>query len=388
MHFLAPSLLLGLIAAGLPWLLHRLGRRRANPVRFAAMELLLLAERQVSARRRLRDLLLLGVRTAAAAALPLLFARPYAEVRSDLPAAAQAPQSAVIVLDDSASMQRRAGGLGSATVFDEARRRARDLVATMSPETDVALVLASEGAPTPVAEPSTDRTRLLTALDGVSASARRGDLAAALTRATQIVRGGTHQRRRIYLFGDMQASGFPVDGPTAPPGVPVTVVSLSSDANAGGGAWNNRAVVDLTAEPAPEVGVQGIAVVAEVVNFSPNPVSHLGVTLLIDTVEVARGFVDLPAGGRVKKRFLHALAGGGAGHQAEVRIDPDRFPLDDRRQAQVEVSRGLRILIVDGDPRTVRNEDEVFFLEAALLAGGNRFQVQVVMPDDLVGRNL
>ena len=160
MHFLAPSLLLGLLAAGLPWLLHRLGRRRANPVRFAAMQLLLRAERQVSARRRLRDLLLLGVRTAAAAALPLLFARPYAEVPSDLPAAAQAPQTAVIVLDDSASMRRKLGGLAAATAFEEARQRARALVASMSPETDVALVLGSEGAPTPVAEPSTDRSRL------------------------------------------------------------------------------------------------------------------------------------------------------------------------------------------------------------------------------------
>jgi hypothetical protein len=45
-------------------------------------------------------------------------------------------------------------------------------------------------------------------------------------------------------------------------------------------------------------------------------------------------------------------------------------------------------LVVDGDPRTVRNEDEVFFLEAALRAGGGRFQVQEAMPDDLAARNL
>jgi hypothetical protein len=69
MRFVAPSLLLGLLAAVLPALLHRIGRRRASPLRFAAMELLLRAERQVSARRRLRDALLLVVRTGAAVAL-------------------------------------------------------------------------------------------------------------------------------------------------------------------------------------------------------------------------------------------------------------------------------------------------------------------------------
>jgi hypothetical protein len=112
------------------------------------------------------------------------------------------------------------------------------------------------------------------------------------------------------------------------------------------------------------------------------------VTLRLDGTEVARGFVDVPARGQVRKRFLHAFTGSGAVHQAEVEIDGDRFTLDDRRLARVEVSRGLRVLVVDGDPRTVRNEDEVFFLEAALRAGGGRFQVQIAMPDEIAARNL
>src|SRR5215470_7980095 len=123
MHFLAPSLLLGLLAAVLPWIIHRIGKRRARPVRFAAMELIMRAERQVSARRRLREILLLLVRTAAAAALPLVFSRPYAEIRSDLPAATTRTQSAAIVLDDSASLRRAAGG---DPLFEKARGRARN----------------------------------------------------------------------------------------------------------------------------------------------------------------------------------------------------------------------------------------------------------------------
>ena len=66
-------------------------------------------------------------------------------------------------------------------------------------------------------------------------------------------------------------------------------------------------------------------------------------------------------------------------------IDKDAFPLDDRRACLVEASRGLRVLIVDGDPRTVRTEDETFFLEAALRAGGSGFSVTSTLPDDLGG---
>lgn len=393
MRFLAPSLLLGLAAALLPWFIHRLGRRRANPFPFAAMQLLFRAEREVAARRRLRDVLLLIVRTAVAAALPLLFARPFTEVRSDLPASTNRPQTAVVILDDSASLQRHTGALGSNPLFEVARTQARALIENMAPESDVALLLGSEGSAAPIADPSSDRPRLLAALDAVTVSARRGDLSGALARAAQIARSGAHAERRIYLVTDLQASGFSSDAPggsTAgsadrPVGITVLPIGVKEP-------WDNHAVTDLVADPAPDVGAQGVSVVAEIANFSPRAADHLGVALWLDGEEVGRGFVDIVPGGRVHKRFLHAFRpgaiGGASAHQVEVVIDADRFTLDDRRRTRVEVSRGLRVLVVDGDPRTVRNEDEVFFLEAALRAGGSHFQVQVASPDDLATRNL
>jgi hypothetical protein len=126
--------------------------------------------------------------------------------------------------------------------------------------------------------------------------------------------------------------------------------------------------------------------VAEIANFAAEPAKALGITLRLDGAEVARGFVDVPAGGRARKRFVTSVSGGA--RQAEVVIDHDAFPLDDRRACRVEASRGLRVLLVDGDPRTVRTEDEVFFLEAALRAGGSNFSVTTVLPDDLGNRDL
>ena len=165
MHFLAPALLLGLVAAALPWIIHRIGRRRARPVRFAAMELLLRAEREVSARRRLRDVALLVARTALAAALPLAFARPFAEVRSDLPAVTTHSQSAVIVLDDSASMRRQ-----PAPRRDAVRRRARRARATSSstcrPIRRSRWCWRRRASAAPIAELSGDRARVSAALAG------------------------------------------------------------------------------------------------------------------------------------------------------------------------------------------------------------------------------
>jgi hypothetical protein len=376
-HFVAPSLLLGLLAAVAPSILHRIGRRRARPIRFAAMELLLRAEREVSARRRLRDVLLLIVRTGLAMALPLAFARPFVEVRSDLPAVTGRSQSAVIVLDDSASMRRRSN---DGSPFDQARARARAVIEHLSPDSEVALVLASEGSSAPVAELSSDRARVLLALDAVACSARRADFAAALRRAAQILTGSPHGDRLIYAVTDLQASGWQDVAPEPAGGPELVILDV-------GGAWENRAVTGLSAEPAPEEGAQGIAVTVEIANFAAQPARGLGVTLALDGVEVARGFIDVPAHGRARKRFVHTVAGGGA-HEAEAVIDHDSFPLDDRRACLVEASRGLRVLIVDGDPRTVRTEDEVFFLEAALRAGGSGFSVTTTLADDLDLRDL
>jgi hypothetical protein len=345
------------------------------------MELLLRAEREVSSRRRLRDVLLLTVRTGLAMALPLAFARPFVDVRSDLPAVTGRSQSAVVVLDDSASMRRR-GPSGSP--FDAARARARAIIEHLSPDSEVALVLASEGSVAPVAELSSDRARILLALDAVPCSARRADFGAALRRATQILAGSAHGDRLIYAVTDLQATGWEDVAATPPAagGPEIVVLDVS-----GGAPWENRAIVALSADPAPEEGSQGIAVVVEIANFAATPARGLGVTLALDGVEVARGFVDVPAHGKARKRFVHTVAGGGA-HEAEAVIDHDAFPLDDRRACLVEASRGLRVLIVDGDPRTVRTEDAVFFLEAALRAGGSSFQVTTTLPDDLGSQDL
>ena len=154
----------------------------------------------------------------------------------------------------------------------------------------------------------------------------------------------------------------------------------------GGEPWSNRAVVGLGAEPAPEEGAQGIAVVAEIANFAAEPARTWASRCASTAPRSRAGSSTCPPGGRARKRFVHTVSGGA--RQAEVVIDHDGFALDDRRACRVEASRGLRVLLVDGDPRTVRTEDEAFFLEAALRAGGSNFSVTTVLPDDLGNRDL
>ena len=376
MGFLAPSILLGLAAAALPWLVHLIGKRRATPVRFAAMQLLLLAERRVAARRRLREILLLVARTGIAAALPLIFARPFAETVSDLTEDSLSAESAVIVLDDSASMRRLTDGT---SLFERAKDRTRRLLQELPKDAEVALLLASEGSEPRVGELSLERTRLLQALDRSAASARAADYPQALRRAALILTTSRRSERRIFVVTDLQSAGWAEEGPLRREGDPDLVLVDVAEAY----PWANRAVVRVTAQPAVDLGTGAVSVEAEVADYSAKRAASLGLTLRIDGAVVAKGFLEFSASGRQKKKFVHTIAGAAGSHDVEVSIDDDDFPLDDRRWARLELSRALRVLIVNGDARTVLREDEAYFLETALRASDRTTSVFTTLPDDV-----
>ena len=196
-------------------------------------------------------------------------------MRSDLPAVTGRSQSAVVVLDDSASMRRRAAA-GETPFERRAPRRAR-LIEHLSPDSEVALVLASEGSAAPSPSCRAIGPRVLAALDAVTASARRADFAAALRARDADPRPARRAPiALIYVVTDLQAAGWEDVTPALLTGGPEIVVLDAS----GGAAWSNRAVVGAGAPSRrPKKGAQGIAVVAEIANFAAEPARNLGITL-------------------------------------------------------------------------------------------------------------
>jgi hypothetical protein len=374
--------LLGLAAAALPYLIHRVGRRRALPIRFAAMQMLLRSERRVHARHRLREILLLAARTAAAASLPFIFARPFSERATDLPVVSLDAQAAVIILDDSASMQRRSG---VGTCFGRAKARAMALARQFPSDSELAFLVASANTPPRIGELEPERARVVEAIEATACSARPADFTAAMRQAATILAGSSRALRRVYLFTDLQATGWE-DGAGLPAtGAPEVIV----DDVTGGAPLANRAIVDTRVEPTAEAGPGGIAVTVEIADYSKQGAPALGVTLRVDGAAVAQGTVELPAGGHARKRFLHAFSGeSGSLHDLVVQIDGDAFPLDDRRALHVEMARTLRVLAVNGDPRTIRNEDETFFFETALRSGIPGALVVSKLADDVSAEGL
>ncbi|MBI2895735.1 MAG: VWA domain-containing protein [Deltaproteobacteria bacterium] len=356
---MSPLFLVGLVATAIPLVLHLLRRRQAPVVAFGPIELLLRAERRVRRRVRLRDLALLGVRIALVALLALAGARPYLRVPTVAGLAAGAPSSLVLVLDDSMSMQAK-GARGSA--FERARAAALEVVSSMGSDDNAAVVLAGRPARAVVGALSFDRGMVRDAVAGARVGWRATDADGAMAIAGRLIAPSAQPLRRIVVFSDMAAHGVaPGAGWKAPEGAELRVVDVGTE------DLSNVAVTQIVSRLAPEAGDGVFAIQASIRNFGPRALSEAVVTLEVGGHAVARGFVDVPARATRQKTFFHAFDGD---PRADVRIARDELAADDVRFVQVDVARPRRLLVVDGDPRPARYDDEVFYLVRAMEALG------------------
>lgn len=361
MSFLAPLMLVGALGLLVPIAIHLIGRRRAKVVRFAALEFLVATRRRTSRRLELRERILLVVRALVCLAVPLALAKPFTSCRTRGLSVVRGPQAAVLVVDDSFTAGYR---LGDRTLLDRALGQAARILERLGPEAEVAVIRAAEGQPLPT-ELSRDHLRVRDALLGLTPSARPADLDRALSRAAQLLAGSSHRRRTVYLLAPLTRGslrgGSPAWGDDGPA---LEVIDLRGDAT-----LPNLAVTEVRTEPDGAAGSRGLAVIAELANFGPAPAAGVTVGLGIDGTIVARGQVDLPAGGKQVKRFLATLPAGARSAEVTVELPHDALPVDDRRWALARLRDEIHVLLVDGDPRADRREDELFYLEAALRPG-------------------
>jgi hypothetical protein len=366
MDFVAPLMLLGAAGAAIPIAIHLIGRRRARRVRFAALDFLLGSDRKLARSLRLRELALLALRVLVCLAIPLILAKPYAGCRESGPLVTRGPQAAVIVVDDSFGAGYHLGG---ETLIDRSKREARKILDQLGPEAEVAVVTSSAGGRAPT-ELSRDHIRLRDYIKLIEATARPPDTTAALGRAYRLLAGSNHQNRTIYLISPLAAVGVRPDEAPWPDGKGPTLYLVDPSNHA---ALDNSAITAVTVEADPEAGPRGIRVTADVLYqpSAPGPAAPVErpIALRIAGAVVARGTVELHPGKDEQKRFAATLPPGARVADITVELAADALPIDDRRYALAVLRDEIPVLLVDGDPRTVHHEDELFYLSAALRPG-------------------
>ncbi|MFQ6674643.1 MAG: BatA and WFA domain-containing protein, partial [Fidelibacterota bacterium] len=110
MSFLAPAVLWGLVAASIPLIIHLISTRRTQKVDFSSIRFIKVLEHDTIRKLKLRQWLLLLLRTVAIILIVLVFARPVKVGYFPAWAAGQQTAKLVFLLDNSASMSARFSG--------------------------------------------------------------------------------------------------------------------------------------------------------------------------------------------------------------------------------------------------------------------------------------
>ncbi|HLL21611.1 MAG TPA: hypothetical protein VK427_05745, partial [Kofleriaceae bacterium] len=214
--------------------------------------------------------------------------------------------------------------------------------------------------------------------------ARPADTTRALGHAAQLLTASSHARRTVFVASLLAKTGIRADDPPwGKDGPALEVLDLRAS------AMSNLAVTSLRVDAEPGAGSRGVAFDAEVANYS-DVAQNVELSLAIGERVVARGSIDLGAHDKKVKRFLAALPPGTRATDASVAITSprDALAIDDRRWVRASLRDRVRVLLVNGDPRTVRHDDELFYVEAALRPGDREdsgTQVRTITAEELAG---
>lgn len=390
MDFFNPWFLAGLLAAGLPVLIHLINRRKAVRRKFPALDFLLRSKKKLARSLKVRQALLLALRIAAMILLPLAMARPYLLSEEESTGDDRLPTGVVFVVDDSASMHYGAGA-----VWDRAVQEVGDRAAKLRPWDKVSLVYASSWpvgtgshAEEYVGQWSESASDLVQELQEHAPGQSSTDLVGGLRAASELLAGLDISQKRIVLVTDRQKSGVDLGNlPTGGLGAPVEVLDVHDPESSGNVALVDARYTQKSAGDRPEFEIE-----ATVKNTGDKDLKGVEVRLVLEGESVASGLVDLPAGKSATKLFVHKFQKKGL-HPVKLQLAPgvDDHEADNTYYLPIHLSQQARVLVVNGDPRSVPYMDESFYLERALNPGQrskSAIVVDITTAEGFTARNL
>ncbi len=195
MSFLQPWLLAGLPLIALPIIIHLINQRRFQTIQWAAMMFLLAAHKMARGYSRLRQILIMAARMLAVAGLLFAVARPLASGWIGL-AAGGKPDTTIILLDRSPSMQQRGAGSGESKL----ETGKKQLMSALSMLGSGRYVLIDSVSQTPQ---EIESPKSLLDLPNAGASSAPADMAGLMQVAHDYIRDNRAGRTEVWMCSDL-----------------------------------------------------------------------------------------------------------------------------------------------------------------------------------------
>jgi hypothetical protein len=360
--FLNSAYLFGLFAAAIPIVIHLLSRKRAVIYRFAAIDFILRSHRRVARRLRLKQLILMVLRTLMIVLIALSLSRPLLKRSRGVAFSQPGPSSSVIIIDNSFSMGYQLKGK---SLFAEAKKAARRIVDSLEGEDNALIILCNSSPQVLLPDLTFNKSALEKAIAEAQLSFAPTDIGSCLSQARQVLSGSPLADKYLYLLTDLTKNGWRAESFYKRKGEEAEKIQLKVLDLSSGQRLPNRAIAGIEVAPVFREGRRDYSFKIKAKNFAPEPSGDLLCQLYLGEQEISRGFLKIPAGGEAVKDFScpPGLEGAVFGR---VDIAQDNLTQDDTRYFKFSAGREIQALVVDGDPRSRIYQSESFYLEKAL----------------------
>lgn len=368
MTFLNFSLLFGLFAGLIPILIHLLNKQKLQIVDFSNVEFLKILQKQKMRKVKLKQWLLLLIRTLAILSMVFAFARPTIEGYFGTGIESHAKTSVIIVLDNSLSSATKFQG---EKALSKIKNKTKEIISFLKKGDDIQIVLPNKNPEILPKIPTRNFTNLSTEVDLLNASDVEGNLSEAILTASELLANSSNLNKEIYVISDLQKNAF---GEKLKLGEQTKLYFLPVKS-----ATENVSVSDVNLDSQILTKGKKVKVSAKVNNFSPNLLADFFVQIFINGKRVGHQTLNVAENSSSSVEFIFNLEESGI-HEGYIEIPDDALLEDNKVFFSFEVPDKARVLAV-----TNTKELEPDFLEILLKASENQAGIlPKVISSDLI----
>ncbi len=379
MTFLNPFILIGLAAAAIPVLLHLLNLRKLRTIEFSTLTFLKELQKTKIRRIKIRQWLLLVLRTLLVILLVMAFARP--TLRGTLAGAfgERARTTSVFILDDSQSMTALDDG---GEFFEQAKESALRVLDLFKDGDEVVLLKLSDvrRGTTGEVRPTRNIELLRSTLRETKPSFHHNTIEDALRLSAKLLSASTNFNKEIYLVSDFQQGTVA----SKPPAL-FTPENLFPEptrlflVNIGKAQPKNVGLESVTIPNSLFEPGKPFTVRARVHNADKSALRNHVASLYVNGERVAQQAVDLQGGSSADIEFTAVPKSTGI-VEGMVELENDDLEFDNRRFFTFEIPAQIRVLLVgsSGDVQYIR-----LALGARQTSTGSALLVREVLPERL-----
>ncbi len=375
MTFLNPLLLFGLAAAAIPLIIHLFNFRRPRRVAFSSLVFLHELKKSTMQRVRVKQWLLLLLRTLAIAALVVAFARPTLTGPLAASLGGSGSTTTVLVVDRSASMTLRDGG---GSYQDQVRMLAEALLQQAEPGDEILLLPVPADAYRPTFHKST--ASAVAALEDLETGTGHETLASGIRRASELIRDRPTVNREIFVLSDFQETAVSDSlAADVPEDTRILLVPVGTDGRGNVAVSDVRVLSQIVSDGQP------VRFEALITNHGREDVRGLVVSLVLDGQRIAQSTVDIPADAQTSTQLTASPRGTGW-LSGRVELEDNRYLFDNARDVALQVPEERRLLLVEGSGAETRYLRLV--LSSELSEGSGRFVTQRIPETSLASTAL